>query len=140
MTLWMTLRIGGLYLGPGRGQRRSRPGQQPPRAQRGTRPGDLSTLAVHEIAALTCTDEVIPRIHPAYYDYHLSIYRDPKNQVAPHLLELRANPIRGHPGPPSPKPGPPTPTQARLSEADQRPAWQRCRAKNSPRAACSARE
>lgn len=45
----------------------------------GGRPADpLSTCAVHEKAGLTCSFAAIPNIHPTYYDYELSIYRDPR--------------------------------------------------------------
>ena len=33
------------------------------------RQGSLSTCAVYEIAALTCADVAVPRIHGPYYDY-----------------------------------------------------------------------
>src|ERR1022692_2395893 len=125
MTLWMTLRIGGQDWDRAGDNLGLRPCHQSPRAQRSTGPGNLSTLAVHKIGALTCTDAAIPRIHRAYYDYHLSIYRDPKNQVALDRPELQAGRSRDGPrrsrtalaeaGRPSRKPGSPTLAQARLS-------------------------
>ena len=91
----MTLRIGASSWDRTGDNSAARPGHQPPRAQPGARGGHLSTLAVHEIAPLTCTDVAIPRIHHAYYDYHLSIYRDPKNQVAAHQASRQADGSKG---------------------------------------------
>jgi len=73
MTLWMILRIGRAGLGlPGDNlARHGRPTGH--RAQPTGSPSGLSTPAVHDRVALTCTDTSVPRIHRTYYDYHSSL-------------------------------------------------------------------
>ncbi len=73
MILWMILRIGRAGLGLA-GDNLAPHGHQPARrAQPTGHPAGLSTLAVHDRAALTCADAIVPRIHRTYYDYHSSL-------------------------------------------------------------------